>query len=76
MEKLRRVEIKRGYYWEDTTFDKIKMNDIFRLYDENCEPIVETGKPTLALSDPYEVCGVLTITCSELEDMPKIEKTI
>ena len=76
MEKLRRVEIKRGYCWEDTTFDKIKMNDIFRLFDEHCEHIVETGKPTLALSDPYEAHGILTITCSELEDMPKIEKTI
>jgi len=48
----RRTEIKRGWMWKPYDFMDLKKGDIFRLFDEDDDP-VEIGTPNIATGDAF-----------------------
>lgn len=67
----RRTEIKRGWMWKPYNFMDLKKGDIFRLFDEDDNPI-EIGSPYIAIGDAYlNKAKVGSINCETYEEEEK-----
>ena len=58
--------------WTSADFREIKLNNIFRLFDDTPDP-VEYGQPNIALGDSFidDKTKVYTVRCEELKKITK-----
>ena len=72
---LRRAEVFEAGQWSPIAFENIRVNSVFRLFDDMDDPI-EHGQPCIALGNafPDPDTKVYTIKCEELRDLIPKEK--